>query len=592
MPPRRPSRSQIRTREAALDDLLAALFSAEELRVHLAREREGSGLVQALPEGGVSPAFLCSSAVAVLDRRGLVDREFFDNLEAARSGRTAEIRRVRALWLHNPTLARGELWAEGRFELVCACGQGGFGQVWKAIDTCTGAYVALKILHDHHSVDRTVRQRFFRGAAVLAELSHPSIVRVRSGVEQEGLRLFYVMEFITGDGLDSLIGRRPRDELIGHLVQVGDALAHVHARGLLHRDVKPSNILVTGTGQAKLIDFDLVTGDGFATTGAHGFATPTFAPPEAAGPLKATPAYDVFSLARSFELVIRAASSTSERSAALDAALANGLRDDPDRRTRSVAQLCDAILAALDLQPCASPDSSSQGRAGCLEPPTAHASGWHRASRSSLAGSAPVLPTRSRTTSRLRAPLTSLGVGAVLAMAMPWTPPDVVMTQANETPPTTSKPEDGACTDEPSAPADATVIADPSTGQSTAAAEQQTLQTRTAIDEAAAANELQRTLSRAVRGINGFGTQRCAGLFSRDSYSLRLHIVSRDEKLRIRVYREPSRRQPSISEAAETCIETHARAAIPRLSAVHREYIAASSSGRIVQVHVPAKVRE
>lgn len=225
------------TREAALYELLRALFSADELRVHLALERDGDTLTAVLPGVGVSPSVLCAAAVDALKRRGFLDRDFFDNLERAFPRRVHEIRKVRAQWLHNARLDRGELWAEERYELLCQCGGGGIGLVWKAMDTRTGALVALKILLEQHSDDRRVRQRFFRGAAVLAELSHPAIVRVRSGVEQEGLRYFYAMDFLDGEGLDLLIGKRSQAELLKYVLQIGDALGHIHARELLHRDI-------------------------------------------------------------------------------------------------------------------------------------------------------------------------------------------------------------------------------------------------------------------------------------------------------------------------------------------------------------------
>jgi serine/threonine protein kinase/tetratricopeptide (TPR) repeat protein len=347
------------TREAALDELLGLLFSAAELRVYLARGRDGGQLIQTLPEVGVSPQQLYAAAVELLKRRGLLDRDFFDDLQARFPKRTLEIHKVRSLWLHNPRLDCGERWAEGRYRLESACGRGGFGLVWKAVDTTTGAFVALKILLEQHSDDHRVRQRFFRGAEVLAKLHHPAIVGVRSGVEQEGLRFFYVMDFIDGVGLDVLVGQRPRDELLEYVLQVGDALAHLHAHELLHRDIKPSNILVTAKRQAKLLDFDLVTGDAYAPMTTRALGTAIYAPPEAGASDQKTAAYDVFSLARTAEYVIRGREprvaelgardpvATLETAEAVKVVLRAALRRDPMQRTQTVEQFCAALRAAL-----------------------------------------------------------------------------------------------------------------------------------------------------------------------------------------------------------------------------------------------------
>lgn len=346
------------TREAALHTLLSALFSSQELRLHLALEREGDDLVSALPEG-VARSALIAEAIEALKRRGFVDRDFFDRLEDVRPRRRNEIREVRALWLHNARLDRGALWAENRYELITQCGSGGFGLVWKAIDIQTKIYVALKILHEMYTDNRGIRQRFFRGAAVLAELDHPAIVRVRSSVEQEGLRFFYVMDYIDGESLDVLVGRRPRDMLLEYILQVGDALACIHARDLLHRDIKPSNILVNKRGQAKLIDFDLVTGETFAPLTTRAFGTAIYAPPEAATSDQKTAAYDVYGLARTVEFVLRGREPTVaeltdvDPVAGLDApeaikdVLRAALCADPSRRTSSVERFCKDLRAGL-----------------------------------------------------------------------------------------------------------------------------------------------------------------------------------------------------------------------------------------------------
>ncbi|MCY1004376.1 protein kinase [Nannocystis pusilla] len=336
------------SREAALHDLLVSLFSAGELRMHLFRQHEGGELLTTLPEGA-SQATLVMAVIEALKRRGLIDHDFFDGLEAGRPKRVNEVRQVRAQWIHGVALDRGAKWADARYELEASCGRGNFGLVWKALDRHTLEYVALKILLEQHSDDPRIRQRFARGARVLAALSHPAIVKVRSGIEQEGLRFFYAMDYLEGRCLGSLVGERPRDELIAHIIEIGDALDHLHARGLLHRDVKPGNILVTSKGQPKLIDFDLVSGDNFAAMTTRALGTAIYAPPEAITTDPKTAAYDVFSLARTVECVLRGreprldelgSCDALETSTAVKDVLRAALLHDPSRRTNSVAQFC------------------------------------------------------------------------------------------------------------------------------------------------------------------------------------------------------------------------------------------------------------
>jgi serine/threonine protein kinase len=343
------------TRVATLTDLLISLFSAEDLRVHLRNEREGDALTYGLPGTGASVVSLFSEAVAALRRFGLVDREFFDGLERVRSSRLVDIRKVRAQWLHNANLDRGETWAEGRYELVSRLGTGGFGIVWKAIDTLTRESVALKILQDKFVDDHRARQRFYRGALVLAELDHPAIVKIRSSVEQEGLRFYYVMEFVDGQRLDEIPERS-----LEHVWQTAAALAYVHSKQLLHRDIKPSNILVS-KGRVKLLDFDTITGDRFDKMTTTVLGTELYAPPEAVDTeRKKTSAYDVFGLARTAEFVLRGREPTvAERTAsdpvatlraspATKVVLRAALCADPDARTRSVEQFCADLKCALE----------------------------------------------------------------------------------------------------------------------------------------------------------------------------------------------------------------------------------------------------
>lgn len=342
-------------RNSALAKLLGSLFNSEELRWHLTNEPRGDALVDALPGFSVSHDGLTRSAVELLQRHGFIDREFFDRLAEVRPKRTAEIRNVRTQWLRGAELERGGLWGEDRYRLLELLGSGGFGQVWKALDNRTGRFVALKVLLEHHTDDRVVRRRFYRGASVLAELSHPAIVRMFSGVEQEGLRHFYAMEWIAGESLDALVHRRSFFELLDLVLQIGDGLSYIHAHGLLHRDVKPRNILVTPRGQAKLIDFDLVTGDTFDPMTTRAIGTLFFSPPEGfyAGPK--TTAYDVYSLARTIEYLLRGGISTDSRPDALEGLdapetvrtlLRAAVYPDPALRLQSVDTFCAALRAA------------------------------------------------------------------------------------------------------------------------------------------------------------------------------------------------------------------------------------------------------
>ena len=144
-------------------------------------------------------------------------------------------------------------------------GEGGYGRTYKAEHRFLRRICALKIIHERHMRNDRQRARFLHEAQTAARLYHPGIAHVYDFGEHEGV-FFYAMEFCEGGNLDELSKKRgpmPWREVADFAVQVGDALACAHEAGLLHRDLKPQNVMLAspqGPPLAKLIDFGLVKG--------------------------------------------------------------------------------------------------------------------------------------------------------------------------------------------------------------------------------------------------------------------------------------------------------------------------------------------
>ena len=144
------------------------------------------------------------------------------------------------------------------YKVTAELGRGGMGVAYKAEDTKLDRTVALKFLAPHLLEDEEARKRFRREAKAAAGLSHPNICTVYE-IGEEGGQTFLVMEFIEGEGLDAKIERGPLSlkEALGFARQVADGLAAAHAKGVVHRDIKPGNLLVTPEGRVKILDFGL-----------------------------------------------------------------------------------------------------------------------------------------------------------------------------------------------------------------------------------------------------------------------------------------------------------------------------------------------
>jgi tetratricopeptide (TPR) repeat protein/predicted Ser/Thr protein kinase len=159
----------------------------------------------------------------------------------------------------------------GQYRLIDMLGRGGMGEVWRAYDTATDRVVALKLLPSRLATDAVFKRRFRREAHAAARLSEPHVVPIHTYGEIEG-RLFVDMRLINGRDLHALIAAGPLEPVRAALIveQTAKALQAVHNAGLVHRDVKPSNILVTDDDFAYLIDFGIAraTGEvGSTTTG-------------------------------------------------------------------------------------------------------------------------------------------------------------------------------------------------------------------------------------------------------------------------------------------------------------------------------------
>ncbi|MEP6782000.1 MAG: protein kinase [Gemmatimonadaceae bacterium] len=177
------------------------------------------------------------------------------------------------------------------YEVDQEIGRGGMGIVYRAKDKRLKRFVAIKLLPPELSFRRDVRSRFLREAETAAQLSHPNIVPIYSVDEVENL-VFFVMACVDGDNLATRLKKRgplPVDQVRRVLTEVGEALAYAHARGVIHRDIKPDNILMDGVdGRALVTDFGIAraaSGDGdSARLTATGIAigTPAYMSPEQA----------------------------------------------------------------------------------------------------------------------------------------------------------------------------------------------------------------------------------------------------------------------------------------------------------------------
>src|SRR3989454_8651576 len=154
------------------------------------------------------------------------------------------------------TLASGS--RLGHYEIKSRLGAGGMGEVYLAEDMRLGRRVAIKILPAETISDEHARKRLVREARAAASLDHPHICSVYEVGEADG-RSFIAMQYLEGESLDARIKRKPLDlkESLAIASQITDALAEAHSHGIVHRDIKPGNIMITTRGQAKVMDFGL-----------------------------------------------------------------------------------------------------------------------------------------------------------------------------------------------------------------------------------------------------------------------------------------------------------------------------------------------
>ncbi|MGC9357885.1 MAG: serine/threonine protein kinase [Anaerolineae bacterium] len=179
---------------------------------------------------------------------------------------------------------------QNRYRIVALLGQGGMGAVYRAWDTRLNIAVAFKEMIPQPGLEPAVleglRQQFQQEAVVLARLNHPHLVRVTDFFQEKG-KAYLVMDFVKGESLAEKIGRegaQPEGQVVTWAEGLLDALAYCHSQGILHRDIKPHNVIIREDNHAVLVDFGLVKlwnpNDPHTRTVMRGMGTPEYAPPE------------------------------------------------------------------------------------------------------------------------------------------------------------------------------------------------------------------------------------------------------------------------------------------------------------------------
>jgi serine/threonine-protein kinase len=190
---------------------------------------------------------------------------------------------------------------DNRYDVGRPLGSGGMGEVFLARDRVLGRDVALKVLRTQYAGDREFAERFKREAQSAASLSHPNIVQVYDRGDTEDGASYIAMEYVPGGTLkEKIVGEGPlaSREAAALGAQVAEALGAAHERGMVHRDIKPQNVLLTGRGEAKVADFGIARAGSSVTISKTGsvMGTAGYMSPEQALGKPATPKSDLYSL--------------------------------------------------------------------------------------------------------------------------------------------------------------------------------------------------------------------------------------------------------------------------------------------------------
>jgi hypothetical protein len=275
-----------------------------------------------------------------------------------------------------PETARAQV---GRYALLERIGAGTMGEVWKASDPRIGRVVAVKLLRCPDGLDPARRaeweQRFLLEARAAGRLAHPGIVAIHDVGQADDGRPFIVMEYVAGRSMDEYLKRDVLPDpalVLDWAAQVADALDHAHRQGIVHRDVKPANILVDRDGRARLADFGIARlADSELTRDGAFLGSPAYAAPEQIRGLPLDGRSDLFSLgavtyalltgSRPFEgndlaslaysiCHVEPTPPTRRRpdlAPAIEAVVLKALEKDPSRRHRFGSELADELRAAL-----------------------------------------------------------------------------------------------------------------------------------------------------------------------------------------------------------------------------------------------------
>jgi len=282
---------------------------------------------------------------------------------------------------------------DGRYELLDRIGEGAMGTVWRARDLVLDRDVAVKklrlpaLMPDRER--RILRERTLREAKVSAKLSHPCVVTVYDVIEADGAP-WIVMELVTARSLQRVLaedGPLPPWQAAETGIMLLGALASAHAAGIVHRDVKPGNVLLTRGGRAVLTDFGIavVDGDPALTQTGMVMGTPGFCAPERIRGKPASPASDLWSLGATLYAAVEGRGPFDGPGGPM-AVLASIVHSDPPPAT-SAGPLAAVITALLSRDPARRPDAVRASRMLADAAATARAMTGSGASRGSTGAS-------------------------------------------------------------------------------------------------------------------------------------------------------------------------------------------------------------